>query len=105
MWLSSTEPEITLWGGPAGGGDVLQSGKPQTRVSAVAAARRKRAAAAAAAVGGRGAVAVEPAPPYDHDLDTPTMVWDEEGECVLSGPVAVIPGQPGVVRHVLLNNR
>lgn len=99
MWLSSTEPEITLWGGAAGRGDALRSGKPQLRAVAAGAAERERAAAAAAVV------ETGMAPPYDVDLEGRISGGDEERECLLSAPVAVIPGQPGVIRHVVLNNR
>lgn len=105
MWLSSTESEIALWGGETGGGESLRTGLPAPQRS------------------------VPPPPPprapTEKTLSTAATLYDPlankpkakegharagvgsegRGECLLSDPVAVIPGQPGVVRHRILNNR
>lgn len=107
MWLSSTQPHIALWGGEAsGGGLALRSGRP-------------------APVAGTAAVAdgeEDRAEEDDMDMDvfdvTPAFAEDpaeggreaggtggEGGGCLLDAPVGLIRGQPGVVRHKVLNNR
>lgn len=87
MWLSSTEPSISLWGGEAGGGKALRTGRP--------------AAAAAEAAGteaGNSDV-------YDFPDAEGDGIGIDESMGLLDGPVGVIRGQPGVVRHTVLNNR
>lgn len=81
MWLSSTEPDIALWGGEAGGGEALRRGRSE---ASPAAGKFDASRYPDARQGGLG-------------LD--------EGGCLLNGPVGVIRGQPGVVRHAVLNNR
>ena len=78
MWLSSTEPDITLWGGREGGaGAALQRGYPSSNSSTYASSRLKK---------------------RDGGLV-------EAGKGLLGSPVAVIRGQPGIVSHMVLNNR
>ena len=113
MWLSSTLPHIALWGGDRGGGAALQSGRP-------AASAASAATATATADGDTGAASAA----AEADLDvfdvTPAYADDtaegeeeeggreaglDDGGCLLDSPVGMIRGQPGVMRHVILNNR
>ncbi|CAM9689503.1 unnamed protein product, partial [Ectocarpus fasciculatus] len=110
MWLSSTQPHIALWGGEAsGGGLALRSGRPA-------------AAAGAADMAVADGVGDRAAEEDDMEVDvfdvTPAFAEDpaegggeaggvggEGGGCLLDAPVGLIRGQPGVVRHKVLNNR
>lgn len=105
MWLSSTQPHIALWGGGSGGGEALRSGRPAATATTTAAAAAVDGDAEAdmdvfdvfpayadgAAEGGGGGGGGEAG------LDV--------GGCLLGAPVGMIRGQPGVMRHVILNNR
>lgn len=82
MWLSSTGPDIDLWGGVAGGGETLRAGG----------AKGPPPSGTSTASGPKVVDEVEGAAPVD-------------GTYVLGGPVEVLRGHPGVVRHVVLNNR
>lgn len=79
MWLSSTEPDMSLWGGKDGGGTALRTGRPTAGMAESSAA-------------------------CQHSLEGEDAGLDE-GICLLSGPVGMIRGQPGIVRHAVLNNR
>lgn len=76
MWLSSTAPDITMWGGATGGGDLLRTGLAAAESSS---------------------------------LSCDDSGWERDGgegeASLLDGPVGIIKGRPGVVRHVVLNNR
>lgn len=108
MWLSSTQPQIALWGGEAGGGGkALRAGRPVAVVKA----------AAAAADGGADRTDAEEnvdifdvTPPYAEDATEAGGSGGgggglDDGACLLDAPVGMIRGQPGVVRHIILNNR
>lgn len=86
MWVSSTEPEITLWGGAS-----LRRGQAHQRQ-----------------VAGENATATPyddvPASKVNEDVEK-RILSTEGGEKLFSCPVGVIRGHPGVVRHVVLNNR
>lgn len=87
MWLSSTEPDITFWGGYTGGGTTLRSGgllADYNSNSSIAPASGSYYVTL-----GKGGVGLE----------------SGTGKSLLERPVAVIRGQPGIVRHVVLNNR
>lgn len=133
MWLSSTEPSITLWGGEGGGGAALGRGRrrsptPSGGTVALAASYSDFSAAGAIPVaaeaetdffidGDAGLSSFPPCPNSDYgngdgcgdgdgDSDRERrVVGVGEDACLLRGPVGVIRGQPGVVRHVVLNNR
>lgn len=83
MWLSSTVPDITLWGGNGGGGTELRTGRPATATTASAG---KNVGPVDAGKEARG-------------------VGLEGGGGLLHGHVGTIRGEPGVVRHTVLNNR
>lgn len=110
MWLSSTQPHIALWGGDSGGGAALRSGRQAATMTA-------SASVSADGEVGTDSVAAE----ANMDVFDVTLAYADgpaEGEagggevvglvderCLLEAPVGMIRGQPGVMRHIILNNR
>ncbi len=108
MWLSSTQPHIALWGGGGGGGGggdgfSLRSGRP-SGVGVAAAAENGEAGSGAAAPEADMDDVFEMAAAYG-DGAREGSPGNGNGGCLLDAPVGVIRGQPGVMRHVILNNR
>lgn len=87
MWLSSTKPDITFWGGYAGGGTTLRSGGLLGDYNSNSSIAPETGSYFMTL--GKGGVGLE----------------SGNGKSLLERPVAVIRGQPGIVRHVVLNNR
>lgn len=109
MWLSSTQPSIALWGGGSGGGTALRIGRPagtaMTTATATAGDGDAGTTSSAAAAEAADVDVFDVTPAYtDGAAEGGGGGRGGEG-CLLDGPVGIIKGQPGVMRHVILNNR
>eukprot|EP00903_Cladosiphon_okamuranus_P010963 g10354.t1 len=112
MWLSSTQSHIALWGGAGGGGAALRSGRPSATASASVTADGDTGTDSVAAEAYMDAFDVTPA--YTDEAEEGggggetgggEMMGLDDGGCLLDAPVGIIRGQPGVTRHIILNNR